>query len=75
MAVIFVTHDIGAAVEICDRVSVMYAGRIVETGTMREVVMKPAHPYTQGLLASTIKAPSEVRGLNPSLELRHASIG
>jgi peptide/nickel transport system ATP-binding protein len=54
MAVIFVTHDIGVAVEICDRVSVMYAGRIVETGTMREVVMKPAHPYTQGLLASTI---------------------
>jgi peptide/nickel transport system ATP-binding protein len=55
MAVIFVTHDIGVAVEICDRVSVMYAGRIVETGTMREVVTKPAHPYTQGLLASTIK--------------------
>jgi peptide/nickel transport system ATP-binding protein len=55
MAVIFVTHDIGVAVEICDRLSVMYAGRIVETGTMREVVMKPAHPYTQGLLASTIK--------------------
>src|SRR3984893_1321216 len=41
MAVIFVTHDIGVAVEICDRVSVMYAGRIVETGTMREVVMNP----------------------------------
>jgi peptide/nickel transport system ATP-binding protein len=55
MAVIFVTHDIGVAVEICDHVSVMYAGRIVETGTMREVVMNPAHPYTQGLLASTIK--------------------
>jgi peptide/nickel transport system ATP-binding protein len=54
MAVIFVTHDIGVAVEICDRVSVMYAGRIVETGTMRDVVQKPAHPYTQGLLASTI---------------------
>jgi peptide/nickel transport system ATP-binding protein len=54
MAVIFVTHDIGVAVEICDRVSVMYAGRIVETGAMREVVRNPAHPYTQGLLASTI---------------------
>src|SRR6266704_1879367 len=54
MAVIFVTHDIGVAVEICDRVSVMYAGRIVETGTMREVVTRPAHPYTKGLLASTI---------------------
>ena len=65
MAVIFVTHDIGAAVEICDRVSVMYAGRIVETGTMREVVMKPAHPYTQGLLASTIKGAKRGTRLEP----------
>jgi peptide/nickel transport system ATP-binding protein len=56
MAVIFVTHDIGVAVEICDRLSVMYAGRIVETGAMRDVVRNPAHPYTQGLLASTINA-------------------
>src|SRR5436305_212484 len=54
MTVIFVTHDIGVAVEISDRLSVMYAGRIVETGAMRDVVRKPAHPYTQGLLASTI---------------------
>jgi peptide/nickel transport system ATP-binding protein len=54
MAVIFVTHDIGVAVEISDRVAVMYAGRIVETGTLREVVKSPAHPYTRGLLASTI---------------------
>src|SRR5271163_2111912 len=65
MAVIFVTHDIGAAVEICDRVSVMYAGRIIETGTMREVVMKPAHPYTQGLLASTIKGAKRGTRLEP----------
>jgi len=54
MAVIFVTHDIGVAVEISDRVAVMYAGRIVETGSLREVVKSPAHPYTRGLLASTI---------------------
>ena len=54
MAVIFVTHDIGVAVEICDRVAVMYAGRIVETGTLRDVVRTPAHPYTRGLLASTV---------------------
>jgi peptide/nickel transport system ATP-binding protein len=54
MAVIFVTHDIGVAVEICDRVAVMYAGRIVESGTLREVVKHPAHPYTRGLLASTV---------------------
>jgi peptide/nickel transport system ATP-binding protein len=54
MAVIFVTHDIGVAVEISDRIAVMYAGRIVETGTLRDVVKSPAHPYTRGLLASTI---------------------
>jgi peptide/nickel transport system ATP-binding protein len=54
MAVIFVTHDIGVAVEISDRIAVMYAGRIVETGGLRDVVKTPAHPYTRGLLASTI---------------------
>jgi peptide/nickel transport system ATP-binding protein len=54
MAVIFVTHDIGVAVEISDRIAVMYAGRIVETGTLRDVVKTPAHPYTRGLLASTV---------------------
>jgi peptide/nickel transport system ATP-binding protein len=54
MAVIFVTHDIGVAVEISDRIAVMYAGRIVETGSLHEVVKSPAHPYTRGLLASTI---------------------
>ena len=54
MAVIFVTHDIGVAVEISDRIAVMYAGRIVETGALRDVIRKPRHPYTRGLLASTV---------------------
>jgi len=54
MSVIFVTHDIGVAIEICDRVAVMYAGQIVEQGTLREVVRAPSHPYARGLLASTI---------------------
>jgi peptide/nickel transport system ATP-binding protein len=54
MAVIFVTHDIGVAVEISDRLAVMYGGRIVETGVLRDVVRAPKHPYTRGLLASTI---------------------
>jgi peptide/nickel transport system ATP-binding protein len=54
MAVIFVTHDIGVAVEISDRIAVMYGGRIVESGTLREVVALPAHPYTKGLLSSTV---------------------
>src|SRR5712672_4100566 len=51
MAVIFVTHNIGVAAEICDRVAVMYAGRVVETATMRDIVKTPAHPYTRGLLS------------------------
>jgi peptide/nickel transport system ATP-binding protein len=54
MSVIFVTHDIGVAIEICDRVGVMYAGQIVEQGTLKEVVRSPIHPYARGLLASTI---------------------
>jgi peptide/nickel transport system ATP-binding protein len=54
MAVIFVTHDIGVAVEISDRIAVMYGGRIVESGALREVVALPAHPYTKGLLSSTV---------------------
>jgi peptide/nickel transport system ATP-binding protein len=54
MAVIFVTHDIGVAVEISDRLAVMYGGRVVETGDLASVVKNPAHPYTQGLLASTV---------------------
>jgi len=52
LAVVFVTHDIGVAVEIADRIGVMYAGRIVEAGSCSRVVMAPRHPYTQGLLAS-----------------------
>lgn len=56
MAMIFVTHDIGAAVEISDRLAVMYAGRIVEQGDVAQVLTRPAHPYTQGLMASTISA-------------------
>jgi peptide/nickel transport system ATP-binding protein len=54
MSVIFVTHDIGDAVEVSDRIAVMYAGRIVEMGNVAESVSKPSHPYTQGLLASTV---------------------
>jgi peptide/nickel transport system ATP-binding protein len=52
LSTIFVTHDLGAAVEIADRIAVMYAGRIVEEGTARQVVLNPHHPYTIGLLRS-----------------------
>ncbi len=54
MAVIFVTHDVGAAVEISDRLAVMYAGRFVETGTARDVIRRATHPYTRGLLAANL---------------------
>ncbi len=54
MAIVFVTHDVGAAAEISDRIAVMYAGRFVETGTTRQVMKHPMHPYTQGLLSSTV---------------------
>ena len=54
MAVIFVTHDVGAAVEISDRLAVMYAGRFVETGNVRDVLRRRAHPYTEGLLAANL---------------------
>ena len=52
LAIIFVTHDIGVAVEIADRIAVMYAGRIVESGSCAAVIRNAAHPYTRGLLAS-----------------------
>lgn len=52
LGVIFVTHDIGVAVEVADRIAVMYAGRIVELGSCRDVIRAPAHPYTQALLHS-----------------------
>jgi len=54
MGMIFVTHDLGVAAEIADRVAIMYAGRIVESGPVAEVLRAPAHPYTAGLLASTV---------------------
>ena len=56
MAMIFVTHDIGAAIEIADRVAVMYAGRIVEENDVTTLVARPRHPYSAGLLASTVGA-------------------
>jgi peptide/nickel transport system ATP-binding protein len=54
MSVIFVTHDIGAAVEVSDRLAVMYAGQFVETGSVREVLRQATHPYTKGLLAANL---------------------
>ena len=51
-AVMLVTHDMGVIAETCDRVAVMYAGRVVEIGPVQEVIHAPAHPYTAGLMGS-----------------------
>jgi oligopeptide transport system ATP-binding protein len=52
MGLVLITHDLGVAAEVADRVAVMYAGRVVETGPAGAVLVTPRHPYTQGLLAS-----------------------
>jgi peptide/nickel transport system ATP-binding protein len=62
-AVMLVTHDMGVIAETADRVAVMYAGRIVEIGPVRDIVHHPAHPYTEGLMASI-----------PSLERRSGKL-
>ena len=55
MAILFITHDFGVVGRMCDRVAVMYAGRIVECGPVRQIFEAPAHPYTQALIASVPK--------------------
>lgn len=55
MAMLFITHDFGVVARMCDRVAVMYAGRIVETGPVREIFDRPSHPYTSALIASVPK--------------------
>lgn len=52
MSIILVTHDLGVVADLCDDVSVMYAGQIVESGTVRDVLVRPEHPYTMALLAA-----------------------
>jgi peptide/nickel transport system ATP-binding protein len=54
MGMIFVTHDMGVAAQIADKVAVMYAGRIVECGNVADVLMHPSHPYTLAMLSSTV---------------------
>ncbi|MBK7976889.1 MAG: ABC transporter ATP-binding protein [Deltaproteobacteria bacterium] len=62
MTIILITHDLGVVSELADRVAVMYAGRIVETGRTRDVIDAPLHPYTRGLVRSIpARAPRGVR--------------
>jgi peptide/nickel transport system ATP-binding protein len=79
MAVIIVTHDLGVACELADRITVMYAGRFVETGAVTEVIDRPLHPYTVGLLRSTLHAKLSAEALRPipgaPPDLRHLPTG
>jgi peptide/nickel transport system ATP-binding protein len=76
-AVILVTHDLGVVADIADRIAVMYAGRIVEEGTIDEIFYDPQHPYTWGLLGSITRVDKPrperlpaIAGLPPSLANR-----
>jgi oligopeptide transport system ATP-binding protein len=62
MAVIFITHNLAVIAEICDTVSVMYGGHIVEQGAVGDIFYRPAHPYTQGLLRSMPRIDAEQSG-------------
>jgi len=71
-SVLFITHDLGLVAEICDRASVMYAGDIAETASVRDLFRQPLHPYTRGLLDSVPKVVqkgelSTIRGTVPNL--------
>jgi oligopeptide/dipeptide ABC transporter ATP-binding protein len=74
MAVILITHDLGVVADVADYINVMYAGRIVEAGTLDEIFYDPQHPYTWGLLGSLARPDrpraerlSQIRGQPPSL--------
>ncbi|MCO6417083.1 ABC transporter ATP-binding protein [Siccirubricoccus sp. KC 17139] len=74
MGVVFVTHDLGVAGEIADRVAVMYAGRVVEEGPVGALMKEPLHPYPRGLLGATVHGGmrgqrlTTIPGAPPSLE-------
>ncbi|HSC95931.1 MAG TPA: ABC transporter ATP-binding protein [Burkholderiales bacterium] len=63
LALIFITHDFGIVAKMCDRVLVMYAGRIVESGSVRDIFNHPSHPYTQALLRSVPSMDEDVERL------------
>jgi len=60
LGLIFITHDFGIVAKMCDKVAVMYAGKIVEQGTVRDIFNHPSHPYTEALLASVPKLEEDV---------------
>jgi peptide/nickel transport system ATP-binding protein len=64
-AVIFVTHDLGVVAQICDRVTLLFAGAVIESGTTAEVLGNPKHPYTQALIAAGPRYDRPDTGLKP----------
>ena len=65
MAILFITHDLGVIAQVADRVAVMYLGRIVESGPVKQVLHSPAHPYTRSLLNSLPKLEALDEPLTP----------
>ena len=64
-AMILISHDLGVVAQTCDRVAIIYAGRIVETGNLYDIFKNPQHPYTVGLLDSIPSLTKETKRLNP----------
>ncbi|MGI6035424.1 MAG: ABC transporter ATP-binding protein [Limnochordia bacterium] len=75
MGILFITHDLGVVAEFCDRIAVMYAGKVVEVGDVKQVLTHPLHPYTRGLLRSMprLQEPRHriepIEGLVPELHM------
>ena len=68
-AIMLITHDLGVVAQVCDRVIVMYAGRVIETGTVRDIFHRPRHPYTKALLDSIPKSGEREHGARlPTIE-------
>lgn len=64
-AMVLITHDLGVVAEVCDKVAVIYAGRIVESGTLEDIYDNPSHPYTKGLFAALPDLEVDVDRLSP----------
>ncbi len=67
-SVLFITHDMGVIAQMCDDVAVMYAGRVVEQGTVRDIFERSMHPYTKGLLQSVPRRGAERKAELPTIE-------
>jgi peptide/nickel transport system ATP-binding protein len=64
-SMILITHDLGVVAEVCDRVAIMYAGQIVESGTLEDIYERTKHPYTKGLFGSLPDLDTDTERLNP----------